>query len=62
RDFGVRRTLNAPEAREPQRGDSRPLPRPTFGRCALLSGHRSRREVLPRCGNFDAALVLSPPF
>ncbi|MBQ8754626.1 MAG: hypothetical protein IJZ19_06315 [Lentisphaeria bacterium] len=43
RDFGVRRPLNAPEAREPRRGDSRPLPRPTFGRRWITSGYDPER-------------------
>ncbi|MBQ8753813.1 MAG: hypothetical protein IJZ19_02160, partial [Lentisphaeria bacterium] len=56
----------------PARGDSRPLPRPTFGRRTLNAPIKyaalfyrgiapGERYCLMR-GNIDAALVLSPPF
>ncbi|MBQ9774652.1 MAG: hypothetical protein IJW17_01300, partial [Lentisphaeria bacterium] len=56
----------------PARGDSRPLPRPTFGRRTLNAPIKYAalfyRDIAPgerycrKCGNVDASLILSPPF
>ena len=55
----------------PARGDSRPLPRPTFGRplnapkkyaTLFFRGIAPGEWYCLMRGNIDAALVLSPPF